>query len=84
MQPDRVGCEVNSKIMAQSSGDLATAASQAVLFSSTPMPEGSVPVRGYDFSGGVNYQALLATYKTSGFQATNFGLAVEEIKKMVR
>lgn len=70
--------------MAQSSGDLASAATEAVLFSSTPMPEGSVTVRGYDFNKGVDYSALLATYKTSGFQATNFGLAVEEINKMVR
>lgn len=39
-------------------------------------------VSGYDFNQGVNYRALLETYKTTGFQATNYGLAVEEIKKM--
>lgn len=40
-------------------------------------------VSGYDFDQGVNYQALLETYKRTGFQATNFGLAIEEIKKMI-
>ncbi|KAL5483684.1 hypothetical protein EMCRGX_G020090 [Ephydatia muelleri] len=49
------------------------------------MPEGSLTVRGYDFNNGdVDYRALLASYRTSGFQATNFGLAVEEIEKMLK
>lgn len=38
---------------------------------------------GYDFNGGIDYQALFHTYKYSGFQATNFGLAVDEIKRML-
>jgi deoxyhypusine synthase len=38
---------------------------------------------GYDWNKGVNYRALLDTYRFCGFQATNFGLAVEEINKMV-
>ena len=40
-------------------------------------------VAGYDFNKGVDYHALLQSYKYSGFQATNFGLAVEEINKMI-
>ena len=56
----------------------------AILASSEPVPEGSEEVRGYDFSSGVDYSALLASYRTTGFQATNFGKAVEEINKMVR
>jgi len=48
------------------------------------MPEGSETVKGYDFNKGIDYHALLQTYKYSGFQATNFGLAVEEIEKMLR
>lgn len=39
---------------------------------------------GYDFNQGVDYDALLKTFITTGFQATNFGLAVEEIERMVR
>nr|CAD7438431.1 unnamed protein product [Timema bartmani] len=38
---------------------------------------------GYDWNRGVNYSKLLETFRYSGFQATNFGLAVEEIKKML-
>ena len=38
---------------------------------------------GYDFNEGIDYHKLLETYKTSGFQATHFGLAVEELNKMV-
>lgn len=40
-------------------------------------------MEGYDFNNGIDYSALLASYRTSGFQATNFGKAVEEINKMV-
>ena len=48
------------------------------------MPPGSSEVKGYDFSNGVDYHALLESYRTTGFQASNFGKAVEEINKMVR
>lgn len=56
----------------------------AILQTSEPMPPGSEEVRGYDFSNGVDYHALLGSYRTTGFQAGNFGKAVEEINKMVR
>ena len=55
----------------------------AVLKASAKMPEGSETVKGYDFNNGLDYAALLATYKFSGFQATNFGKAVDEINNMV-
>lgn len=38
---------------------------------------------GYDYNNGIDYHKLLETYRYSGFQATSFGCAVEEIKKMV-
>ena len=53
-----------------------------MLGESEPMPEGSVPVRGYDFNNGPDLEALLASFATTGFQATSFGQAVEEIKRM--
>ena len=56
----------------------------AILAASEPMPSDSVEVRGYDFSDGVDYHALLQSYKTTGFQANHFGKAVDEINKMVR
>ena len=59
---------------------------EAVLVKSDPMPpEFSTLVKGHEFEGGtaVDYHALLQSFRTSGFQATNFGLAVEQITKMV-
>ena len=54
------------------------------LISCEPKIHNSVfQVKGYDFNKGVDYHALLQSYKYSGFQATNFGLAVEEINKMI-
>ena len=58
-------------------------AAQAVLGPSGKMPCKEVKVEGYNFENGVDYHALLSTYKTSGFQATNFGLAVDRINEMV-
>ncbi|KAF0299508.1 putative deoxyhypusine synthase [Amphibalanus amphitrite] len=58
-------------------------AAAAVLVSSTPLPEDTPVVKGYDFNEGIDYHKLFETYKNSGFQATNFGLAVEEINKML-
>ncbi|ESO83735.1 hypothetical protein LOTGIDRAFT_222351 [Lottia gigantea] len=58
-------------------------ATNAVLVESQPMPEGTETVRGYDFNNGVNFEKLLNSYTRSGFQATNFGLAVEEVNKMI-
>lgn len=42
-----------------------------------------VVVRGYDWSKGNDVRAILDSYKTTGFQATNFGLAVDVINEMV-
>lgn len=40
-------------------------------------------VRGYNFEGGLDYSKLFGSFKTTGFQATNFALAVDEINKMI-
>jgi len=41
-------------------------------------------VKGYDFQvGPVDFEALLNSYMTTGFQATNFGLAINEVNKMI-
>ncbi len=39
-------------------------------------------IKGYDLNNGLNYNKLLDNYLTSGAQATNFGKAIEIIKKM--
>ena len=65
------------------SSEVPTLAAEAVLVTSGELPVEKVEVQGYDFNKGVDYHELLSTFKTSGFQATNFGLAVDEINKMV-
>ena len=58
-------------------------ATDAVMVKSEAMPAGSERVNGYDFNLGVDHHALLQSYRLSGFQATNFGLAVDQINAMV-
>ncbi|XP_042200657.1 deoxyhypusine synthase isoform X2 [Callorhinchus milii] len=55
----------------------------AVLKRSEAIPEGTPQVRGYDFNKGLDYPALLQSYLTTGYQATNLGLAVEQINAMI-
>lgn len=56
---------------------------RAVLKPSGALPAGSLPVRGYDFAGGPDLAALLRSFLTTGFQATSFGQAVAEIRRMI-
>lgn len=59
-------------------------AKEAVLVESVNLPSDTPVVKGYDWNKGIDYGELLKTYKHCGFQATNFGLAVEEINNMLR
>lgn len=68
-----------SKVMEQ----VPKLAAEAVLVQSSFLPGYQEEVKGYDWSKGVDYSALLDSYKKSGFQATNFGNAVDEINRMV-
>jgi deoxyhypusine synthase len=44
----------------------------------------NVEVRGYDFSDAqVDYDKLFSAYKTTGFQATNLSLAMDEVNRMI-
>ncbi|KAK3851055.1 hypothetical protein Pcinc_042279 [Petrolisthes cinctipes] len=58
-------------------------AKEAVLVRSQEMPQGTPIVKGYDFNTGLDYHSLLQSFRYSGFQATSFGCAVEEINKML-
>ncbi|KAI3359257.1 hypothetical protein L3Q82_002776 [Scortum barcoo] len=51
--------------------------------STDPVPEDIPKVWGYDFNQGVDHQALLQSFLNTGFQATNFGLAIQEINNMI-
>jgi len=57
---------------------------EAVLLRSEPMPEGTPVVKGYDFNQGFDFDAFIKSFYTTGFQATNLGLAIEEVNKMLR
>lgn len=46
--------------------------------------EGGRLVKGYDFNEGIDYQKVFASYINTGFQATNLGLAIEEVNKMIK
>lgn len=55
-----------------------------VMVKAEPLPEGTPIVQGYDFNKGLDYEALMASLKTTGFQATSFGQAVDEVNRMLR
>lgn len=59
-------------------------AREAVLIKSDSLAEDLPQIRGYDFNQGVDLKALLSSYLTTGFQASSFAMAVQEINKMVR
>ncbi|MFA5992466.1 MAG: deoxyhypusine synthase [Candidatus Pacearchaeota archaeon] len=39
-------------------------------------------IKGYDFNQGLDYEKLIDSYETTGFQATNLAKAIKIIKKM--
>jgi deoxyhypusine synthase len=54
----------------------------AVLGESATLPADTPQCRGHDFDGDSGLDGLIESLLTTGFQATNVGLAVEQIKKM--
>mmetsp|Transcript_84563 Transcript_84563/g.149659 ORF Transcript_84563/g.149659 Transcript_84563/m.149659 type:complete len:399 (+) Transcript_84563:41-1237(+) len=63
------------------STEVPAVAADAVLVKSEKIS--SDTITGYDFNSGVDYSALLDSYVRTGFQATNFGLAIAEINRML-
>jgi deoxyhypusine synthase len=61
---------------------MTSSAAEVVLVKSVEMPEGSMEVKGYDFNHGIDYDKIFESMMSSGFQATNFAMAVEQIQKM--
>lgn len=64
--------------------EAAAAAAAAVLAPTTTDLSHLPIVAGYDFNEGVDYERLLQSYLTTGFQATNLALAVQQVRLMVR
>ncbi|XP_019744284.1 deoxyhypusine synthase [Hippocampus comes] len=56
---------------------------EAVLKTSSELPEDLPKIRGYDFNQGVDLQAVLKSYLTTGFQASSLGLAIQEVNHMI-
>lgn len=67
--------------MSQNS-DVETAAA-AVLTPTTTDLTDKAAVIGYDFNQGLDYERLLQSYLTTGFQATNLALAVQRVNEML-
>jgi len=56
-------------------------ARENVLFDSEEVK--GISIKGYDFDNGVNYDKLLDSYLSTGFQATHFARAINIIDKMI-
>mmetsp|Transcript_17768 Transcript_17768/g.36444 ORF Transcript_17768/g.36444 Transcript_17768/m.36444 type:complete len:375 (-) Transcript_17768:1628-2752(-) len=61
-------------------------AAEAVLVKSDPgaVAQGTKTVLGYDFEAGPDANKVLESMLCTGFQATSFGQAVEEVRRMTR
>lgn len=57
-------------------------AQEAVLVRSETLEGKYTRVRGYDFNDGVDYEKLMESYVTMGYQGTNLGEAINEVKRM--
>lgn len=44
---------------------------------------GGVSIKGYDFNKGTDYEKILDSYISTGFQASHFGKAVDIVNKMI-
>ncbi len=52
------------------------------VFFESKEPDG-IPVRGYDFDKGVNYDVLMKSFASTGFQATHLAEAISLIDRMI-
>ena len=48
-----------------------------------PAAQGARVVKGVEFNDGVDYAALVAAMRTTGFQATQLGLGIETVDQML-
>jgi deoxyhypusine synthase len=56
----------------------------AVYVKSVDKLEDGVPVTGYDFNKGLDYEALFKTMVHTGFQATALGQAIDTVNSMIK
>ncbi|XP_074319368.1 deoxyhypusine synthase-like [Silene latifolia] len=64
--------------------DESMASVRAAVFKESESMEGKYEkIRGYDFNEGVNWPKLLESFNSTGFQAANFGKAIEIVNEML-
>lgn len=73
---------VNSKSKVTANPHIPSIATSVVLGESAAMPEGTLECHGHDFSESVLLDHIMESMATTGFQATNLGLAVDQIRQM--
>ena len=62
--------------------NIPSVSASAVLGESSSMPEGTQECKGHDFNASNALDSIMESLTTTGFQATNIGLAVDQIKQM--
>ena len=72
----------NDKIKEMNEEEKKKQAEKALLYDSEE-PEG-VAIGGYDFGGGVNWEKLVDSFESTGFQASNFSKAVKITDNMIK
>ena len=63
--------------------DIYEKAAENIFLYSAPISEDAIKVEGFDFNKGFDFHALMNSFKSTGFQATNLFEAMEIIKEMV-
>jgi len=59
-------------------------ATEAVLLKSVKLSDDHEVIKGYDFNQEFDFDQMMKSYYTTGFQATNVAKAIENINKMLR
>uniref|UniRef100_A0A0N4ZI09 deoxyhypusine synthase n=1 Tax=Parastrongyloides trichosuri TaxID=131310 RepID=A0A0N4ZI09_PARTI len=65
------------------SSDIETARG-AVLKEAKEFQHSNIKIQGYDFNQGIDYEKILDSYLSTGFQASHLGKAIEQIREMIK
>uniref|UniRef100_A0A0N5BFB9 deoxyhypusine synthase n=1 Tax=Strongyloides papillosus TaxID=174720 RepID=A0A0N5BFB9_STREA len=83
MSCDGISTSKNPQSSEILSSDLETARA-AVLKEAKIFDHSKIKIEGYDFNKGINYEAILDSYISTGLQASHLGKAIEQIKEMIK
>ena len=76
--------EVNNNLINKEVSSMVLQASDSKAAAKIASEARTKEVRGYDLNKGLDYEKILAGYMNTGFQATSFSMAVNEVNRMVR